>query len=188
MVMGAATKNFMRVAGGRLGSYLDKAFKIGGDVGQAGATAALNYGVKKFAPDLAGKAAGEIPKFLRNAPTSTIPQAGRLLGQGAILATGLGAAQMLDQQSNYSQPMSGGTGNKEMDTFLMSQQLQNQKFMHDMALVQQRAESRIPGAQYDGSLLRDAAAAEKMYTEAGEFTNREVLGVARSLYGTGLRA
>ena len=46
-------------------SYLDKAFKIGGDVGQAGATAALNYGVKKFAPDLAGKAAGEIPKFLR---------------------------------------------------------------------------------------------------------------------------
>ena len=64
----------------------------------------------------------------------------------------------------------------------------HKKFMHDMALVQQRAESRIPGAQYDGSLLRDAAAAEKMYTEAGEFTNREVLGVARSLYGTGLRA
>ena len=38
----------------------------------------------------------------------------------------------------------------------MSQQLQNQKFMHDMALIQARAESRIPGAQYPGSLLDQA--------------------------------
>ena len=103
----------------------------------------------------------------------------------------------MDQQSNYSQPMSGGTGNKEMDNFLMSQALQNQKFMHDMALVQARAESRIPGAQYPGSLynmtqksdvLRDAAEAERLYTDAGEITNREVQGIGRMIYGTGLRA
>ena len=37
-------------------------------------------------------------------------------------------------------------------------------------------------------ILRDAAEAERLYTDAGEITNREVLGVARSLYGTGLRA
>ena len=72
--------------------------------------------------------------------------------------------------------MSGGTGDRGMDNFIMSQQLQNQKFMHDMALVQARAESRIPGAQYGGVGGSDYE------------TNREILGVARSLYGTGLRA
>jgi len=86
--------------------------------------------------------------------------------------------------------MSGGTGNSEMDKFLMQQQLQNQKFAHDMALVQARAESRIPGAQYPGSLLsmRDRAEAERLYTDAGEITNREVQGIGRMIYGTGLRA
>ena len=62
-----------------------------------------------------------------------------------------------------------------MDNFIMSQKLQNQKFLHDMALVQARAESRIPGTQYDPSV-------------DDYETNREILGVARSLYGTGLRA
>ena len=32
------------------------------------------------------------------------------------------------------------------------------------------------------------AQAEKIATEAGEATNKEVLQVARSIYGTGLRA
>ena len=59
-----------------------------------------------------------------------------MLGQGAVIGTGLAAARMLDQQSEYSQPMSSGVGNADLDNFLMSQQLQNQKFMHDMALVQ----------------------------------------------------
>ena len=189
--MASLKKKMMRTAGDMLGGYLDSALKLGGQVGQAGATAALDYGMKKFAPNLAGKTGKEIPKFLRNSPTSTIPKAGKMLGQGAVLAAGLGAASMIDdvfdQQSNYSQPMSSGTGNQAMDNFLMSQQLQNQKFMNDMALVQARAESRIPGAQLGGS-LRDAAEAERLLTESGEVTNREVLGVARSLYGTGLRA
>ena len=56
-----------------------------------------------------------------------------------------------------------------------------------MALVQARAESRTPGAQFAGS-LSDAAKAEQLMTDAGEITNREVLQVARSIYGTGLRA
>ena len=79
--------------------------------------------------------------------------------------------------------MSGGTGDRSMDNFIMSQQLQNQKFMHDMALVQARAESRIPGAQYAGSLnpLGSERAFEKsILDEVGVF--------GRGIYGTGLRA
>ena len=186
--MASLKKKMMRTAGDMLGGYLDSALQLGGKLGQAGATAALNYGMKKFAPNLAGN---EIPKLLRNSPTSAIPKAGKMLGKGAVVLAGLGATSMIDdvfdQQSNYSQPMSSGTGNQAMDNFLMSQQLQNQKFMNDMALVQARAESRIPGAQLGGS-LRDAAEAERLLTESGEVTNREVLQVARSLYGTGLRA
>ena len=66
---------------------------------------------------------------------------------------------------------------KGMDTFLQSQALQNQKFMHEMMLIQNRQESRTPGKQGGSGLGPD------------DFeTNKEVLGVARSLYGTGLRA
>ena len=55
-----------------------------------------------------------------------------------------------------------------------------------MALIQNRAESRTPSSQFGG--LRDAALAEKEMSEAGEVTNKEVLQVARSIYGTGFRA
>ena len=94
---------------------------------------------------------------------------------------------MIDQQSEYSQPMSNSVGNKEYDQFLQKAALQEQQFRHSLALEQARAEARIPGAQYGGSLL-DAARAEREMVEAGEATNREALGVARSIYGTGLRA
>ena len=57
----------------------------------------------------------------------------------------------------------------------------------DMALIQARQESRIPGVQYGGSLA-DAAKAEQLMTDAGEITNREVQGIGRMIYGTGLRA
>ena len=129
----------------------------------------------------------EVPMLLREGPKQAIPTAGRLLGQGAVLGTGLAAAGIMDQQSEYSQPMTSQLGNAEMQAFLNQQQLQNQKFMHDIALVQARAESRIPGAQYTGSLL-DQALAEKQITDAGEITNREVQGIGRMIYGTGLRA
>jgi hypothetical protein len=187
MALGPTGKVFLRTAGTALKGYLDDALRIGGNVGQEAATAALKAGKAKFAPDLVGKVGKEVPMLLREGSRATIPTAGRRLGQTAVIGAGFAAANMMDQQSNYSQPMSSGTGDRAMDNFLMSQQLQNQKFMNDMALIQARAESRIPGAQLGGS-LRDAAEAERLLTESGEVTNREVLQVARSLYGTGLRA
>jgi len=176
-------KQFLRTAGGALGSYLDEAFGLGGKVGADLATTALKAGKAKFAPQLVGKTGKEVPMLLREGPKQAIPTAGRLLGQGAVLGTGLAAAGMLDQQSEYSQPMTSGLGNAEMQNFLLNQQLQNQKFMHDMALVQARAESRIPGAQYPGSLyggVGDRSFEKSILDEVGIF--------GRGLYGTGLRA
>ena len=182
------TKNFLRTAGTGLKNYLDEAFRLGGNVGQQAATSALRAGKAQFAPQLVGKTGKAVPMLLREGSKSAIPTAGRLLGQTVVAGTGLAAAGMLDQQSEYSQPISkGSSGSSDVDKFLMSQQLQNQKFMHDMALIQARAESRIPGAQYAGSLL-DQAMAEKQITDAGEITNREVQGIGRMIYGTGLRA
>ena len=181
-MIGLTGKSFLRVAGSNLGGYLDKALGIGGKVGQQAATSALNYGVGKFAPKYVGKATKDIPMLLRNSPTSTIPQLGKLVGQGAVVGAGLSAANMMDQQSDYSQPMSSQLGNAEMQNFLMSQQLQNQKFMHDMALIQTRAESRIPGAQYAGSLnpmSGDRAFEKSLLDEVGVF--------GRGIYGTGTR-
>ena len=176
-------KNFLRTAGTSLGSYLDDAFRLGGDVGQNLATTALRKGKEKFAPELVGQTGKAVPKLLREGPSQAIPKAGRLLGQATVFGTGLAAAGMLDQQSEYSQPMSSGVGTADLQKFMMSQQLQNQKFMHDMALVQARAESRIPGAQYPGSLygtVGDRSFEKSILDEVGVF--------GRGLYGTGLRA
>ena len=175
-------KKFLRTAGGALGSYLDEAFGLGGKVGQNLATSALKAGKAKFAPSM-GAYGKEVPMLLREGSKQAIPTAGRLLGKGAVLGTGLAAAGMLDQQSEYSQPMSSGVGTADLQKFMMSQQLQNQKFMHDMALVQARAESRIPGAQYPGSLygmMGDRSFEKSILDEVGIF--------GRGLYGTGLRA
>ena len=181
-MVGGTGKTFLRLAGANLGGFLDKALGVGGKIGQQAATSALNYGVGKFAPQYVGKAAKDIPMLLRNSPTSTIPQLGKLVGQGAVVGTGLSAANMMDQQSEHTQPMASGLGNAEMQNFYMSQQLQNQKFMHDMALVQARAESRIPGAQYPGSLYGmsgDRAFEKSILDEVGIF--------GRGIYGTGTR-
>ena len=183
----SAKKALLRLAGSQLGGFLDEALRIGGNVGQDLATAGLRAGKAKFAPQMVGAATSEVPRILREGSKSVIPTAGRLLGKGAVIGTGLAAAGMLDQQSEYSQPMSNSVGNAEIDRFLMKQALQQQQFQHDIALERARAEARIPGAQYGGSLL-DAARAEREMVEAGEATNREALGVARSIYGTGLRA
>ena len=183
----SAKKALLRLAGSQLGGFLDEALRIGGNVGQDLATSALRAGKAKFAPDLVGKVGKEVPMLLREGSKSAIPATGRLLGQSAVVGTGIAAAGMLDQQSDYSQPMSNSVGNAEVDRFLMKQALQQQQFQHNLALEQARAEARIPGAQYGGSLL-DMAQAEKALVEAGEETNREALGIARSIYGTGLRA
>ena len=49
----------------------------------------------------------------------TAATAGKLVGQGAVVGAGLAAANMMDQQSEYSQPMSSGVGNAEIQNFLM---------------------------------------------------------------------
>ena len=180
-------KAFLRTAGTALTSYLDDALRIGGNIGQEAATAALRAGKARFAPDLVGKVGKEVPKLLREGSRADIPTAGRRLGQAGVLGLGLAASGMIDQQSDYSQPMSNSVGNAEVDRFLMKQALQQQQFQHDLALERARAEARIPGAQYGGSLL-DYARAEQALVEAGEVTNREAKDIARSIYGTGLRA
>ena len=147
----------------------------------------MRAGKARFAPDLVGKVGKEVPKLLREGSRADIPTAGRRLGQAGVLGLGLAASGMIDQQSDYSQPMSNSVGNKELDQFLMKSALQEQQFRHDLALERARAEARTPGAQYGGSLL-DYARAEQALVEAGEVTNREVKDIARSIYGTGLRA
>ena len=198
-------------------SMLKTGLKVGGTVGEEAAKAALGYGIQKFRPDLVGKATGEIPKLLRSTAGSVIPTVGRIAGQGAVIGTGIAAASMLDQQSEHTQPMPGMTGNKEMDTFLMKQKLAQQQFENEMRLTYAREEARIPGKQletdqamykaeadaraamYKGAtgygsggfrtdVRRDAAEAERLYTDAGEITNREVQAIGRMIYGTGLRA
>ena len=170
---GQIVKGILRTAGTALGSYLDEALNIGGKVGQKAATAALDAGKRTFAPSLVGKSASETPELLRGSARSVIPKAGRLIGEGATIGGALYLGSLADQQTDNTQPSNGG-----MEDFLQAQALQNQKFMHEMALIQNRAESRTPGVQYGGRS-----------PSPDDFeTNREVLGVARSIYGTGLRA
>ena len=183
----SAKKAFLRTAGTALSSYLDDALRIGGNIGQEAATAALRAGKARFAPALVGKVGKEVPNLLREGSRADIPTAGRRLGQAGVLGLGLAASGMIDQQSDYSQPMSNSVGNAEIDRFLMKQALQQQQFQHNLALEQARAEARTPGAQFGGSLL-DYARAEQALVEAGEVTNREAKDIARSIYGTGLRA
>ncbi len=217
MAIGPIAKEFIRFAGPVLKSSAGAMLKAGGTVGEEAAKAALGYGIQKFRPDLVGKATGEIPKLLRSTAGSVIPTVGRIAGQGAVIGTGIAAASMLDQQSAHTQPMPGMTGNKEMDTFLMKQKLAQQQFENEMRLTYAREEARIPGKQletdqamykaeadaraamYKGAtgygsggfrtdVRRDAAEAERLYTDAGEITNREVQAIGRMIYGTGLRA
>ena len=217
MALGAIGKEFLRFAGPALKSSAGAMLKAGGTVGEEAAKAALGYGIQKFRPDLVGKATAEIPKLLRSTAGSVIPTVGRIAGQGAVIGGGIAAASMLDQQSDHTQPMPGMTGNKEMDTFLMKQQLAQQQFENEMRLTYAREEARIPGKQletdqamykaeadaraamYKGAsgygtggfrtdVRRDAAEAERLYTDAGEITNREVQAIGRMIYGTGLRA
>ena len=115
----SAKKAFLRTAGTALSSYLDDALRIGGNIGQEAATAALRAGKARFAPDLVGKVGKEVPKLLREGSRADIPTAGRRLGQAGVLGLGLAASGMIDQQSDYSQPMSNSVGNKEYDQFLM---------------------------------------------------------------------
>ena len=168
---GPIVKGILRTAGTALGSYLDEALSIGGKIGQKTATGLLDAGKRTFAPSLVGASAGDTPELLRGGARSVIPRAGALIGQGATIGGAMYLGSLADQQTDNTQPMAKG-----MDTFLQSQALQNQKFMHEMMLIQNRQESRTPKNQYGGLGPDDFE------------TNKEVLQTARSLYGTGLRA
>lgn len=184
MAKGKVLGSLFRAAGDDLGKFLSQVGDVGGGLGQTVVQGALNLGAEKFAPGVAQK---ELPKLFRSSAQSILPRAGRVAGTGLAYGGLIGAAGMLDQQSDYSQPMSNSVGNKELDQFLMKSALQEQQFRHDIALERARAEARTPGAQYGGSLL-DYARAEQALVEAGEVTNREAKDIARSIYGTGLRA
>ena len=170
------------MAGQNLGKFFDTISTNVGKIARSGTQSALRAGTDTFMPGVAQKA---LPEILRSGTTSLIPQTAQAAAQLGV--AGLGAAaldKVFDQQSAYKQSMRGGTGNAAMDQFLYGQQLQNQKFMHELMLVQARAESRIPGAQYSGSLknndLGDRAFEKSILDEVGVF--------GRGLYGTGLRA
>ena len=75
---GQFAKTFLRTAGTALGSYLDDAFRLGGNVGADLATTALKAGKAKFAPQLVGKTGKEVPMLLREGSRATVPTAGRL--------------------------------------------------------------------------------------------------------------
>tara|TARA_B100000900_G_C20519888_1_gene691715 strand:- start:552 stop:1139 length:588 start_codon:yes stop_codon:yes gene_type:complete len=194
MVRGQAAKNLFRLAGNELGDFLGTALNVGGRIGKTATQGALNLGAEKLAP---GMAQSQIPKLFRSSSRSVLPQAGEIAGKAFTFGTLMQGAGLLDQQSDHSQPMPQSTGLSEADRFLMQQQLAEQKFRHEMALTYAREEARIPGTQMQQDLARggmspvsltDQAKAEQLITEAGEAINKEVIGVGRMLYGTGLRA
>ena len=163
-------------AGDQMQDYFKGVFGAAGKVGKTATQGALNYGRGVLAPTAT---TSQIPKLFRAGANSPLPQLGYYVGQGALVA-GMGSAlNSMDQQSEYSQPMPSGVGNRDMANFMYSQQLQNQKFMHDMALVQMRAESRIPGAQYPGSLKEQQAFSQGVLNEVG--------AIGRMTLGTGVR-
>ena len=171
-----AKKIIGQFAGNQMQDYFKGVFDAAGKVGKTATQGALNYGRGVLAPTAT---TSQIPKLLRAGANSPLPQLGYYVGQGALAAGMYGAVNSMDQQSEYSQPMPSGVGNRDMANFMYSQQLQNQKFMHDMALVQMRAESRIPGAQYPGSLQEQQAFSQGVLNEVG--------AIGRMTLGTGVR-
>ena len=184
-----ATGQAMRYGGQVLGPALDDLLKAAGLIG----TKATQTGMKAIRTGVFGKnKVTQVPALLRETVKGApgpIPQA---VGSLATLATGYklveaplqGGMNMIGsmmgtnkQQSKYSQPMSSG-----MEKFLYDQELQNLKFQNQLGLMLAKAEATNPGVQY-----ANMAEAEKTLSEAGEITNAEVLQVARSIYGTGLR-
>ena len=133
--------------------------------------------------NVVGKTAEEIGKAgLATGVTQAINLAGGAAQYGAPALAGAYIAGAFDQQNVGSQPFRGRkSGDTDLDSFLHSQALEQQRLENEMAVVRQKAVLSVPSPI-------DMAQAEKLTTEAGEATNKEVLQVARSIYGTGLRA
>ena len=145
---------------------------LGGKV--AGLTAA-QLAKSPVIPELASKG-------LTAGSLGAIQTAGKIAEVGAPIGAAMFVGSMLDQQNVGSQPFRGRkTGNSEFDSFIHSQALEQQRLESEMAVIRQKAILGVPSPL-------EMAQAEKIATEAGEATNKEVLQVARSIYGTGLRA
>ena len=197
MVVGTAAKvGGTKIAEKMAGSALKKYFaNLMAQTGRAGRTATseiLRAGTDKFIPGVTQKA---LNPFLRSGAQNITPQLGGLAAQTGVIGAGLSGItgsidKMFDQQSQHTQPIKKGrSGDMAMDQFLLQQQLQNQKFQLDMALIQAKNAALVPRNQPQSaeSILR-LAEAEKTMTEAGELTNKEVQGIARMIFGTGFRA
>ena len=113
---------------------------------------------------------------------SLVGAAGSAAQYGAPALTAAYIGGLFDQQNVGSQPFRGKkSGNAEFDSFLHQQALEQQRLENEMTVIRQKAILGVPSPL-------QMAQAEKLITESGEATNAEVLGVARSIYGTGLRA
>ena len=160
-----ATQAAKNVLGGKVGGLTAEklatsAIPFAASAGMTGAQAA---GIEK-----AASLAGKIAPVVATGATA-------LYGQSVI-------DNIFDQQGVGSQPFRGRkSGNSDFDSFIHAQALEQQRLENEMAVIRQKAVLSVPGPV-------QLAQAEKLITESGEATNREVLGVARSIYGTGLRA
>ena len=149
--------------------------KVGGLTAEQLATSAIPFaaaagmtGAQAAGIETAASLAGKIAPVVATGATA-------LYGQNVI-------ENIFDQQNIGSQPFRGRkSGNQDFDSFLYEQALTQQRLENEMAVIRQKAVLGVPSPL-------QMAQAEKLITESGEATNAEVLGVARSLYGTGLRA
>ena len=179
-ISGTALSNFFKLYG-KMGEPIGKAVRgVGQELAEQGATqAAKNI----ITGQVAGKTAEEIGKAgLATGVTQAINLAGTAaeIGTPALATAYIGG--LFDQQNVGSQPFRGRkTGNSDFDSFIHAQALEQQRLENEMAVIRQKAILSVPNPV-------QMAQAEKLITESGEATNREVLGVARSIYGTGLRA
>ena len=179
-ISGTALSNFFKLYS-KMGEPVGRAVRgVGKELVEQGATqAAKNIITGK----VAGKTAEEIGKAgLATGVTQAINLAGSAAQYGAPALAGAYIAGAFDQQNVGSQPFRGRkTGSAEFDSFLHEQALTQQRLENEMAVIRQKAILGVPSPL-------EMAQAEKLITESGEATNQEVMGVARSLYGTGLRA
>ena len=180
-----------RMSGVLLGNALKIYEKMGKPVGQAVrglgqemAEKGIEQAAKNvIAGKVVGKTAEEIGKAgLATGVTQAINLAGGAAQYGAPVLAGAYIGGLFDQQNVGSQPFRGRkSGNSEFDSFIHAQALEQQRLESEMAVIRQKAILGVPSPV-------EMAQAEKIATEAGEATNKEVLQVARSIYGTGLRA
>ena len=142
------------------------------------------------AGDLAGAAMiakkGQDMAAIKGGIETAATVAGKIAPAVATGATALYGQNVIenifDQQNVGSQPFRGRrSGNTDFDSFLYEQALTQQRLENEMAVIRQKAVLSVPSPL-------QMAQAEKLITESGEATNQEVMGVARSIYGTGLRA